>query len=1053
MNPWLVLNLEETDDKDAIRRAYMVAIAKHNPEDDPEGFQRVRAAYEEILETIDAVADDTPMGLFKKKLELLYGDFSQRISVQSWKELLKEDVCVQLATEDAASNVILIFLLDHWYLPSAVLQILNDRFAWLQKKAALTMTIPAGFFEYMENQIVSEYPSYDQFPIDISPDRFIYLLYEADGLVGRNELDDVDLLIDEMEQTGINHPCLLHLKSKLALARGEKENALVYAREAFLQYSDDVNSRFAYAIALQGMENAQDALVVFKGLLDELPSHFGAVKGLIECLISLEEYEEARERLLVLFDKYPSSAFVLMSFQHVSEMLIERYEALHRNSPDDIEIAFTLAKHYLNRARYDDCYELLGKYDEAESQLRYYEFMGECLVHMGETERALEFLQKDVSLQKKSRNYVILVSAYNAMESYDDAIIYADEGLAIDDNDTASKANLHYSKGMALHKLEKQQEALVEFDVGLEVNDQVVILYTGKAYVYRDLGMYAEAIDCCALAIQILPYNPEPYVIIIEIYLSTGNYNNILNIIEDIATYGLSEHPWAQYYKATALAAIGSHEQSWTILLELISSEEAIEESYKPRVYREMAYVCEMREEFGLAIEYIQKAIAYDSKGSHLIWELHLGRLYRKHMEYSKAIKIFNRLIKEESFGTAPYIDRGETYLQIDQLRLAKKSFESAAKMDICQEGDYDWIISIYSNRNLHYDALNWAERLINSFDSAESRNIKGRVLINLNKGEDAIAHLEKSIDEFPTSERLRQRLAYCYIDIRDDYQSALDQYYAILDMEPRWPNIIESIGDCLSCLGKYDEAIDLLNENINQNPDNVSLFARRGYIYKNMNKQQEAVQDFLKALSDTNALRASWSVEGIYYSLGHTYRVFLNDDETALEYFNLALEWNSEYANALISIGYIHYWNDDYKEALEWFHRAISADAGDPDCFLARAETYKKLGEKKKAVKDFRKALKMYLKKTLDACTNAKIGSCYMGLGNNKKALAHFEEAINNAAKCTYCPPKVCHEAYFNLCLYHQELNQLETAKDHLETALNAANSTRYNIYKSKLG
>ena len=47
-NPFTVLDVVETADDDAIKKAYLQQVREHPPERDPERFQAIRAAYEAI---------------------------------------------------------------------------------------------------------------------------------------------------------------------------------------------------------------------------------------------------------------------------------------------------------------------------------------------------------------------------------------------------------------------------------------------------------------------------------------------------------------------------------------------------------------------------------------------------------------------------------------------------------------------------------------------------------------------------------------------------------------------------------------------------------------------------------------------------------------------------------------------------------------------------------------------------------------------------------------------------------------------------------------------
>ena len=52
MNPWQTLNIEPTDDKKAIKKAYAVLIKQYKPDEHPEKFQEIQSAYKDALEIL-----------------------------------------------------------------------------------------------------------------------------------------------------------------------------------------------------------------------------------------------------------------------------------------------------------------------------------------------------------------------------------------------------------------------------------------------------------------------------------------------------------------------------------------------------------------------------------------------------------------------------------------------------------------------------------------------------------------------------------------------------------------------------------------------------------------------------------------------------------------------------------------------------------------------------------------------------------------------------------------------------------------------------------------
>jgi hypothetical protein len=102
MNPYSVLGINPGATDEEVRRAYFARVQEHPPERDPEGFKRVRAAFEklrdagarakEFLDNFETLAEDlmnlpeiTPIPLTRRlillaetrRCEVLKTDFSE----------------------------------------------------------------------------------------------------------------------------------------------------------------------------------------------------------------------------------------------------------------------------------------------------------------------------------------------------------------------------------------------------------------------------------------------------------------------------------------------------------------------------------------------------------------------------------------------------------------------------------------------------------------------------------------------------------------------------------------------------------------------------------------------------------------------------------------------------------------------------------------------------------------------------------------------------------------------------------------------------------------
>ena len=139
---WFVLGIEPTKDKNAITAAYRQKLRQTNPEDKPEEFKALRAAYEEALSLADqqgaeSTRDESPIGCWMEAIAKLYEDFASRVNPACWKRILASDVCVGLDTRAVAEEALLKFLMEHYYLPKDVWQVLDETFEFSQRAEEL----------------------------------------------------------------------------------------------------------------------------------------------------------------------------------------------------------------------------------------------------------------------------------------------------------------------------------------------------------------------------------------------------------------------------------------------------------------------------------------------------------------------------------------------------------------------------------------------------------------------------------------------------------------------------------------------------------------------------------------------------------------------------------------------------------------------------------------------------------------------------------------------------------------------------------------------------
>ena len=406
---WKLLGIEPTKDKTAITAAYRAQLTHTNPEDKPEEFKALRAAYEEALQLAqqaDAAPahDESPVGLWMEQVRGLYDDFARRIRPENWAELLAADVCTALDTRPQAEEALLRFLMQDFYLPQSVWQTLDSAFFWTERRGELYESYPNDFVDYAVMNGI-RYPGtlpYELFVPGVSAadcDEYRRLYYQAD----RSALSELAPLLEQLAALSESHPYGQLLSYRLLLENGETEQGLEGYRRLAEAYPQDVKLQLEWAVQCMNREDWAAGECYLRRALALQPDHGQAGELLATCLANQGQYEEAKKRIFRLMDAAGGDQKRIYELRQMiqswNEALIRTLEAQLEAAPADMALRSKLAWCYLQNGRENDALQLCRTIGpDYEDRYDYHNLYAKATYALGDYAAALTHLQAAAEL-------------------------------------------------------------------------------------------------------------------------------------------------------------------------------------------------------------------------------------------------------------------------------------------------------------------------------------------------------------------------------------------------------------------------------------------------------------------------------------------------------------------------------------------------------------------------------------------------------------------------------------------------------------------------------
>lgn len=1033
MHSWDILGISPTKDEDSIRHAYMERLGLYHPEEDPEGFQRLRATYEAILkeleeeeaqgEPLEEVTDQTSSGIWLERVKMCYNDFSCRRNEKAWIALLEDEVCYQLDDIEETSEKLLAYLMNHFRLPNAIWRLVSKHFQWEMKWEELYRKFPTDFINFVRNSIYDE----DRIDMDLIEvgeevtadeiDEWIRYYIFLVRYYNEDNVEKIKETLRNMENYDIYHPKIELVTMYYLAQTGCIQEAVKLGKTFMETHSDYLAAYYTVGeVYLQaGLE--KEGIRLLERVLEETPTHFYVHMNLANYYLSHpEKVIEGEKNFEVLEEYFRDDERARGCLEKAYPMLIHYYEEEMDLSVK--EHLYQLAIYYRGSGQAEKCEAICHKLlHEFEYDGKVYYLLSKLCVDKQEIEEAIIWNNKWLDLAKEEEKAYIYEKRsllYNYLKCYDKALEDIKKALSYDDENV----NLQIRKLYIENELEQYQLLKEDSDKLIEEGWEEVSIYFYNARSKYFLGEYGEAVKACREVLRINVYEEEAYEIEAKIYYQVGQYEDVLDVVDKAKSYGIEDNEELLYYEAISLREVGEEEQAREVCYKLLHID-----TKNDKAYYLLARLENDLKHYEKALEYLEESIkikpmAFKFKARSNVHEK-LGQYEAAILDYDEEFKYG----EEAGYEADSYADlfNNKGYIYAEYLKDDPKAFECYEKVVEYKENHN----RVYYNLGEYYERCKDYEKALIAYDKqigieANDYYYIGRAwcYISMKCYERAREDFNAAIDYNPENAYAYNGLGYILKEEGND-KEAIAYFEKAIELDASCMIAYENLGDCLNALEAYEKAIENYTRAIEQCPEREYCYISRGNMYRSLKQYEEALSDYKRAeeIGPDNYY--------IYFHRGVTY-YRLECYEEAIENYKKVVAMNPKHAYSYCYIADSYDDLQEYDEAIKWYEKAVSIDPNFARAYRNMGVSYSKLNLIKQSLKYYQKAVQIDPE---EYCAISNIGSCYKDWKEYDKAIEYFTAAIE--IRLEYIG------AYSNIAECYSERRQYDKAIEWLEKAL----------------
>ena len=810
---WQVLGIEPTKDKKTIAMAYRLKLRQTNPEDKPEEFKALRAAYEAAMaladqEDAEPVPDESPVGRWIEAVANLYGDYASRINLECWKPLLTSDVCCGLDTRPGAEEALLKFLLENYFMPQAVWKLLDETFGFSQRKEELYEVWPREFIDHavLAGMRLQPALAYELFTPGVNAmdcDTYRRLYFKASQI----PLKDVGPILEQIHGLSEHHPYGELLRYQYFIECGQTQEGKDGISRLAAEYPDCPLLLLAWAEICQEDGNTEEAEKIAAHILEIAPEYIGAKVVYAKCLASKQQYHEAKKiayEILHASGNNPELCEQMAQLMGAwNERLIREREERYAENPNDADNAIELCWCYAQNERVEEALALAAKIDPAcDDGFAYHNLMGklyhntgkfsEALEHLLAVEEILRNLSEDGTdetqkrrarlpemLQFQGNCLMKLGRSREAKEKFAEVLVLAPEDLEV----LATMGKLLFASG-------EYSEAVEVFQRLLEISSGEWVAEMLMAMCLYRLRRDIEAFDAVNRAITIQNSNLLLYALKMQILVRNQFYDEVHEVLKFLKETNAPEHISIEFIRAELLQlekkdTKGALRQYHAIRKRVESGEDLM---WTTELYYHIADLTATEQNISgeetrkTVLEIIDKGLSYNEYDDDLL--SYKAWVFKKGGLEQEAIVIYQKILQKNPNSVTALRGLADLYFE--------NYWENAAEALFY----YEKLLEFQKTAELYYNAAN-CKRILGDPEGARCYYLK---------------ELEINEDDLEAYQGLAHLAA-----AKGDYRESLDLLDQALSITEKYGQfnscIVEDKARILRRLGRYEDALNFVQE------------------------------------------------------------------------------------------------------------------------------------------------------------------------------------------------------------------------------------------------